>query len=184
MQSGAIGGNQATELSLEVNLANWGEVSFAHAVSSEANFDFLRFYVDGQLKDSWSGQADWATSSYVVFGGNHTLTWRYEKDAIASDGEDAAWIDQIILPPNASVVSVPESNVSSTVELFPNPAASTVSCGRSSLHSTVQVTDLQGRVIMSRDFLPSEARTWSVQGWPSGVYLVSFDGRNERLIVR
>ena len=77
-----------------------GTVTFRVKVSSEAGFDFLRFYVDGVPVASWSGTTNtgWQLYSYTLPAGAHTLKWAYEKDASASLGEDAAWIDAVSLP--------------------------------------------------------------------------------------
>lgn len=184
MQSGAIGGNMETLLSLEVSLNNWGEVRFARSVSSESGFDYLRFYVDGQEKAAWSGEVPWAEVGYPVFGGVHTLTWAYEKDEIIDGGSDAAWVDQIILPPNATVVSVTESSRPTAFQAFPNPATERVSCGRATAPSRVTVRDALGRVACDHAFPAGADRAWSVAGWSPGVYVITCDGAVAKLVVR
>jgi ELWxxDGT repeat protein len=77
-----------------------GNIQFRVKISSEPNFDRLRFFVDDVDKGSWSGTsvAGWQLFSTPVSAGNHTLRWSYEKDGSASVGQDAAWIDAIVLP--------------------------------------------------------------------------------------
>ncbi len=77
-----------------------GTVSFRVRVSSEAEFDYLRFYVDGVMVREWSGMAvtGWQLFSTPLAAGAHALRWSYEKDGSASLGEDAAWIDAVTLP--------------------------------------------------------------------------------------
>lgn len=185
MQSGAIGGNAATELSLDVELVNYGVIEFARAVSSEAGFDYLRFYVDGVLKGEWSGEVPWSEESVVVFGGPHTLKWAYEKDQIVNEGADAAWVDQIVLPANATVVGI-QSTESRPIgwTLQPNPATAFVSCGSTPEPSTVRITDAQGRVVLEQAFGPGAARQWSVSDWEPGVYCVQLGHQTKRLIVQ
>jgi hypothetical protein len=72
-------------------------------VSSEATYDFLRFYIDNTEKDAWSGEEDWAEVTYNVSAGTHTFKWIYEKDYSVANGDDCAWVDFIIFPPTASV---------------------------------------------------------------------------------
>lgn len=184
MQSGGIGNNMATALSLEVDLNNWGEVSFARRVSSESGFDFLRFYIDGQLKDSWSGEVAWDEASFVVFGGTHTLEWVYEKDEILDGGEDAAWVDQIILPANATVVSVTESSVSFASLCYPNPATDEVAMSASSTPTRIEVRDARGRIVLARSFPAHAMRAWSVADWAPGIYVVTGAGAPVKLVVR
>ncbi|HUL97232.1 MAG TPA: Calx-beta domain-containing protein [Usitatibacter sp.] len=78
-------------------------VSFMVKISSEANFDFLRFYIDGVQAPGaqWSGTSvsGWTAYSTPITSGVHTLTWSYEKDGSASLGSDAAWIDAVKVPP-------------------------------------------------------------------------------------
>ncbi len=109
LQSGDIGDNQTTTLSIELDVLAEGEVSFARKVSSEGSYDFLYFIIDGETIAEWSGEEDWTIEEYTISEGLHTLEWTYEKDFIISDGDDAAWVDDIVLPPfcfiNAQITS-------------------------------------------------------------------------------
>jgi len=72
-----------------------GSIQFAYRLSSEAN-DYLRFYIDDVLQDSWSGEISWTASRYYpVTDGRHTFRWEYNKDYSVSGGSDRAWIDNI-----------------------------------------------------------------------------------------
>ncbi|MCP4709159.1 MAG: T9SS type A sorting domain-containing protein [Planctomycetes bacterium] len=106
-QSGVIGHNLTTELSIILAVTVETDISFYRKVSSEDGYDFLNFYIDGAAQDQWSGEMAWSEVSYVVTPGNHTFTWTYEKDGSVSDGSDAGWIDYIILPPFGP--SIPEN---------------------------------------------------------------------------
>ena len=78
-----------------------GNVSFRVKISSEANFDVLEFYIDGLLRQSWSGTtvAGWqASSTFHIDGGPHTLRWLYVKDASVSVGMDRAFLDGLVTP--------------------------------------------------------------------------------------
>ena len=73
-----------------------GTVSFYWKVSSEADWDFLEFYIDGSLQDQISGTVDWQQMTYAITGsGSHTLEWRYMKDGAVSDGDDCGWVDKL-----------------------------------------------------------------------------------------
>ena len=93
-QSGTIGGNQFSLL--ETAVEGPGTLSFYWKVSSEANFDFLRFSINGQEQNSRSGNFDWEIQSYNITAGPHTLQWRYTKDGSVDDNQDAAWVDQVV----------------------------------------------------------------------------------------
>lgn len=68
---------------------------FMWKVSSEFNFDFLEFAIDGVVQDRISGIIDWSQKTYAIPSGGHYLTWKYIKDASVSAGDDCAWIDRI-----------------------------------------------------------------------------------------
>jgi len=108
-KSGAISDNGSTTLSLPVVISSAGNLSFWYKVSSESNYDFLRFYVDGVKKGEWSGSAGWAEASYPLTSGNHTLAWTYSKDVSWANGSDCAWLDHIIFPPMGTYYAPPQN---------------------------------------------------------------------------
>jgi len=93
-----------------------GTVSFDRRVSSEQDYDCFRFLIDGVQQNvqgtcassggvGASGEVAWGTVSVPITNGPHTLTWSYEKDSSVSDGQDAAWIDKLVLPIEGLVLS-------------------------------------------------------------------------------
>ena len=96
--SGNISDDQTSELSLTANVLADDQISFFAKVSSESNWDFLRFYIDGSMQEEWSGEVAWAEHTYDVTAGNHTFKWAYEKDGSQDGGTDQGWIDNIIFP--------------------------------------------------------------------------------------
>lgn len=98
-KSGDIGDNQVSEMYLNVCFLASGELSFYRKVSSEGNYDYLRFYVDGIMMGEWDGEMDWAEETYNVPSGVHTIKWTFEKDGSVSNGSDCGWIDYITFPP-------------------------------------------------------------------------------------
>ena len=95
-RSGDISDNDSTNLEFTGVMSN-GTVSFAYNVSSEANYDFLTFSIDGVQLAQWSGSQSGNFSTPVSLG-QHTLKWTYVKDGSVSAGSDAAWIDDVIIP--------------------------------------------------------------------------------------
>ncbi|GEM_PF-673852 len=111
-KSGSISDNQTSEMEITLNLSSAGDISFARKVSSEATYDFLKFYIDGTLKDQWSGEVDWSEVSFAVTtAGIHTFKWVYYKDAGVSSGSDCAWVDYIIFPPLAPIPDPAEIDI-------------------------------------------------------------------------
>jgi len=105
-KSGNIGDNQNTQMMITKEAASAGTISFYRKVSSEANYDYLKFYVDNALKDQWSGDVNWSEVSFNVSAGNHTYKWVYEKDVYVVSGSDCAWVDFIIFPPAPAVNAI------------------------------------------------------------------------------
>lgn len=97
-----IADSQTAELSITMDVLAEDVVTFFKKVSSENNYDYLRFYIDGTQMGEWCGEVDWSEESFNVTTGTHTLTWSYEKDYIVSSGQDCAWVDFINLPPHTA----------------------------------------------------------------------------------
>ena len=86
--------------SLEVNVTAAADDVFAvdYSVSSEAGYDFLSIYVNGELVKHASGERDWTTYAYAFEAdGNYTVTLAYEKDEASDDGNDAAYFKNVRL---------------------------------------------------------------------------------------
>ncbi|MFQ5453386.1 MAG: M14 family zinc carboxypeptidase [Candidatus Zixiibacteriota bacterium] len=97
-KSGSITDNQSSGMQVTLYGRQAGTISFYYKISSEASWDFLRFYIDGTQKAAWSGSSGWIQVSYPVTAGDHTFKWAYEKDGSVSSGSDCGWIDYIIFP--------------------------------------------------------------------------------------
>ena len=98
-KSASIGHNQSTSMSVTMTNPADGIVSFWKKVSSEENHDYLKFYINGMLKNQWSGiDQNWNQVSYMVAAGTNTYRWEYVKDTSVSAGNDCVWIDDIVFP--------------------------------------------------------------------------------------
>ena len=97
LRSDSISDNEATSISLTLFTEN-ANGSFAYKVDSESGYDFPMFSVDGAQVESWSGDTGWTNYSFPLSAGTHTLQWTYSKDQSVSNGQDAAWIDNLNLP--------------------------------------------------------------------------------------
>ena len=99
LQSGTIGHNQTSTLSIQFNVENsTDEIRFFRKTDCEMNGDYLRFYIDNTLQQEWTGTISWREVEFPVTQGEHTFTWAYEKNASGSNGDDHAWIDEILFP--------------------------------------------------------------------------------------
>ncbi len=107
-RSGSIGNSQTSSMSISLYLTAGGTVSFYRKVSSETNYDYLKFFIDNVQQAQWSGTVDWGEVSYAVTAGLHTFKWSYEKDTYTIGGSDRAWVDYIIFPPYGPVPGPPD----------------------------------------------------------------------------
>ncbi len=96
-RSGYIGDGQST--TVETLVSGPGVVSFDWKISSEGCCDRLHFLVNGVSWDSIGGEVDWTNRTFHLPWGVHTLSWRYSKDSSRTDGQDAAWLDQVTYAP-------------------------------------------------------------------------------------
>jgi PKD repeat protein len=94
-QSGDIGNNQTS--TMETTISGKTSVKFYWRVSSESNYDYLRFYIDGVEQNRISGTVSWTQRSYTVSSGSHTLKWSFTKDGSVSSGSDCGWVDKLEL---------------------------------------------------------------------------------------
>jgi len=46
----------------------------------------------------WSGEQDWTQVAFPVGWGTHTFEWQYVKDGASANGDDTAWLDDIVWP--------------------------------------------------------------------------------------
>lgn len=97
-KSGTIGDSQSTQMSHTIVIpAGGATLSFYYNVSSESNYDYLRFYIDGVQQNQWSGAIGWTQQTYLLTAGSRTLRWEYSKDSSSSSGTDAAYIDNVTI---------------------------------------------------------------------------------------
>ncbi len=123
-RSGTIYDDQTSSLSISLFVQDDSEISFYQKVSSETDYDYLRFYIDNTLQDNWSGNGSWEFETFSVESGFHTFKWEYYKDGGVSSFQDCAWIDEIIFPANSVDVTPDANSMIQIVEFngnYPNP---------------------------------------------------------------
>ncbi|MCB5247517.1 MAG: T9SS type A sorting domain-containing protein, partial [Candidatus Cloacimonetes bacterium] len=107
-RSATITHNQSTAMSVTLDCPAAGTISFWKKVSSEQNYDFLKFYINSQMRGQWSGSNDiWSQELYDVQPGVNTFKWEYVKDDGVSSGSDCAWIDDIVFPSTGGISGTP-----------------------------------------------------------------------------
>ncbi|MGA0899631.1 MAG: trypsin-like peptidase domain-containing protein [Luteolibacter sp.] len=96
LRSAVISNNEESRLTTYVY--GPGTLQFWWQVSSEADCDFGRVYVNGGLKHSLSGlSTTWSNKTLNLAPGINEITWLYEKDGSATDGDDCLYLDDVSL---------------------------------------------------------------------------------------
>ena len=98
-RSGAIGDNQSSSLMIQYNAMYDDSITFYRKVSSQLLSDKFKFFIDGLMVGQWMGNQDWKRITFPILEGTHTFMWEYNKDAMGSSGDDCAWLDFIVFPP-------------------------------------------------------------------------------------
>ena len=112
VRSGDIDDNENSNLSLSLDVTEYGSLGFHYRVASEYSssgnffYDGLIFYINGeemgQFQPTPEGDTPWIYISYPVSPGEYTFTWSYVKDGGGGSTdmeEDCTWIDVVEFPP-------------------------------------------------------------------------------------
>lgn len=103
-RSGSISHNASSTLIMRTEFPEADTLKFYTRVSSELNYDYMHFSVNGKEILRRSGETGWENIKVPVEAGLNMLEWTYKKDNSVSQGADAAWIDLIDFS-GASVVN-------------------------------------------------------------------------------
>ena len=170
--------NQDSEMSVELDVLSSGSISFYKKLSSEEDYDFLKFKINGSKVGEWSGiDADWSLVSFPVSAGLTTFKWEYDKDGGWTEGQDCAFVDYIVFPPiDLGTVSVEENNIN--ISLFPNPTMGSFEVEfTDNKERTVLLYDINGKLILSEssdenikfDISKKSTGTYTIKVLPEGV---------------
>lgn len=177
-RSGFITHLEESDLIYEIDVADQGELGFYKKVSSEPTYDFLRFYVDGNLIDEWAGNHDWSHEAYILNPGPHILRWSYQKDYSVNTALDAAWIDYVTLPVIQSLfVSVDEIALTQKTGLYAYPNPFNTNCviglkGKGIEPVEIKVFDARGCLIETFKSNSGQTIHWNAKGLRPGIYFV------------
>jgi len=158
-QSGSIGANGSSTLSLTYNVERTDSISFYRKVSSQPTYDFLGFYIDNVQKGQWSGEKSWARVSYPVTPGVHTFKWAYYKNNTVTVGNDCGWIDYIIFPPAVLTTHAITGQIT-----YPNTASAPLS------DVTLNLKDNSGTVVETAT--TNSSGNYVFENLPDGVYTI------------
>ncbi len=178
-KSGAIGNNQQSILWISLILMDNDQIKFARKVSSEASYDFLRFYIDNAVMGSWSGEIGWEEVSYPITEGNHVLKWLYQKDGMVAQGSDCAWIDKVTFPGTTTVIDLGEHFLPVNARIAPNPNKGRFFVlAQNNLPLHLKVFNSVGQLVAEFKNVTS-SQSLDAQYLEKGVYIVEVsDGKN------
>ncbi len=184
-KSGSIGDDQSSELFISLYVIEDDEISFARKVSSETNYDFLQFFIDGTKLAEWSGEEDWEVETFDIQAGQHTLLWSYVKDVSVAAGTDCGWVDDIIFPASTTVISVEELISFNEFAIFPNPGTGhyTLRINSDVKVAEVRVYNTLGSIVTSSlaDFTSGQT-TVDLSELKPGLYFVEVDTGEKKMI--
>lgn len=91
-------GGSTSNLYTTVNMQEGDTIVFEYIVSSETNYDWFTFSVNGTqvLRLSGANNTQWSTYTYTApSAGSYTFMWAYTKDGSVNNGEDCVKIDNV-----------------------------------------------------------------------------------------
>ncbi|MEG1559328.1 MAG: S8 family serine peptidase [Clostridia bacterium] len=111
--------NTSSTLTLNANeLAAGLRLKFDWKVSSESNYDYLEFKVNGTTMERISGFVGWQTFTYnITSTSNYTFSWIYSKDSSASTGDDCGYLDNVSITAPIAVTGLTLSATSLNMEM-------------------------------------------------------------------
>ncbi|MBO6060927.1 MAG: S8 family serine peptidase, partial [Clostridia bacterium] len=87
-----------SNFNLTLTMTRGETLSFRYRSSSETNYDYLRFYVDGEQQFQQSGDhSEWTQFTFTAPANRvYVFKWAFEKDYSAAYYDDAGYIDDVV----------------------------------------------------------------------------------------
>lgn len=82
---------------IEATVSGPAILRYWRSVSSRLNFDYLRVTLNGEFVEQRSGEIPWEMHSLRIPAGDHVVRWAYERSNSWSLGQNAAFVDGIVL---------------------------------------------------------------------------------------
>ena len=172
--------NEESELSVTLDVIAPGDITFYKFVSSEQDYDELKFKINGNKVGEWSGiDVSWSLASFPVNVGQNTFKWEYEKDASVADGQDGAWIDYIVFPPISSTTNPSGNNYQEIdFKIYPNPTMGSFSIVfNDNKKRIINIIDPIGKKIESVEVNDSEIN-FDISNYQAGMYQITITPDN------
>ncbi|MCQ2309507.1 MAG: C25 family cysteine peptidase [Bacteroidales bacterium] len=182
-RSGIIDDDEITSLIINVEVIELGNLSFYFKTSTEERHDYLVFYIDGDMKDRWSGEMDWQLKSYNLNSGKHELEWRYDKSISGQAGLDAVFIDNVTFPINSTIIMDIEEDVDNQcdVMIHPNPSNGRFVLNLDDNQNVVKIFNSLGQMVYENENA-SQSLNVDISEKETGIYLININGKTQKLI--
>jgi alpha-tubulin suppressor-like RCC1 family protein len=95
---------------LQTTVIGPGQLSFWWKASSETNLDLCQFLLDTNVLATISGDSDWQQRAFSIPAGTRSIAWRYAKNSGLADGQDAAWLDEVVFVPDPPAIITQPTN--------------------------------------------------------------------------
>lgn len=105
-RSGSIGHNGISSLIMRIYYPEPDAIKFYYKVSSETNYDFFQFKLNGNEILDLSGEIPWTQKTTEIPQGLNVLEWIYKKDNSVTQGADCAMIDLIDFSVSTPVIYI------------------------------------------------------------------------------
>lgn len=186
--SGQIGNNQKSELVISMHVVGNDSIRFHYKVSSELDYDELRFFINNDRVGAWSGETGWQYAAFAVEPGFTTFTWQYSKDYYVEDGSDCAMLDNIIFPGSDLKSEIPKETKPDIgqIIIYPNPAQSSVNVRLDAAtidFKGFEIYDLSGRRVLygiaSETDNESSNLSIDISSLSKGFYIIKVTGSQQ-----
>lgn len=181
---------QSSTMQITLPALQAGNITYFRKVSSENNYDFFKFYIDGTEMESKSGTLAWSQASFPVAAGTHTYKFEYSKDYSTSNGSDCAWIDNVVFPgygtlaPNDTidgVVGIIDFNIpTANVSVYPNPTSGQLTVNSNEAIQSIVIYDLSGRIVEMQNINAETTAHLNVAHLNSGIYFIKTQLTNKQ----
>jgi len=148
-----------------------GTLSFRYKNMSPINN--LEFYIDNNKNTLNSNNNEWKHFETFVNEGNHSLTWKYYKDASIDDSY--VYLDYITFRPGYDNVN--ETYTNNIIKFYPNPAGDFINIeieNNNDIAKSIEIINEMGISVISSKFI----NKIDVSGLSSGLYLIRINFRN------
>jgi hypothetical protein len=157
-RSGDIQDLQNSEMTTSV--VGPAKLTFYWGISSEADYDYLRFYIDDVEQEAISGEVGWTFREHILPAGTHTLKWAYIKDDYVRSGLDSGFVDELQLYSDADADGfwVDEEAAFGTSDMDANVKPWTSITAQSPTSTNIEFPSVNGRQYRVQH--SSDLQTW------------------------